>query len=256
MLLQDRIAIVTGGAAPRGIGRAVATLFAEHGARVAILDLRQDEAEAAAGALPDTGGGPGSDHAGYACDVSRPEDCADAVAAVLADFGRVDVLVNNAGIAQPLRMLEITPEAYEQVMGINLRGTLSMCQAVAPQMRARRQGAIVNIASIAGQRGGGIFGGPHYAASKAGVIGLTKAIARELAPDNVRVNAVAPGFVETDIFAGKLTPEIRERAVAMIPMGRAGTPREIAGCCLFLASDLASFVTGATLDANGGSNMR
>ena len=168
----------------------------------------------------------------------------------------MDVLVNNAGIAQPLRTLEITPEAYDRVLNVNLRGTLSMCQAVVPHMRARRQGAIVNIASIAGQRGGGIFGGPHYAASKAGVIGLTKAIARELAPDNVRVNAVAPGFVETDIFAGKLTPEIRNAAVAMIPMGRAGTPREIAGCCLFLASDLASFVTGATIDANGGSNMR
>jgi NAD(P)-dependent dehydrogenase (short-subunit alcohol dehydrogenase family) len=250
MLLQDRVAIVTGGAAPRGIGRATAALFAEHGARVAVLDLKPDAAEEAARALP------GSGHRGYACDVSRPEDCAKAVAAVLADFGRADVLVNNASIAQPLRTLEITPEAYEQVLNVNLRGTFSMCQAVMSPMRARRQGAIVNIASIAGQRGGGIFGGPHYAASKAGVIGLTKAIARELAPDNVRVNAVAPGFVETDIFAGKLTPEIRSAAVAMIPMGRAGTPREIAGCCLFLASDLASFVTGATIDANGGSNMR
>ena len=128
-----------------------------------------------------------------------------------------------------------------------------MSQAVIPGMRARKSGSIVNISSVSAQRGGGIFGGPHYSAAKAGVLGLTKAMARELAPDNVRVNAICPGFIATDITAGKLTPEMHEQILAGIPMGRAGEAADVAGCALFLASDLSAYCTGTEVDVNGGS---
>jgi NAD(P)-dependent dehydrogenase (short-subunit alcohol dehydrogenase family) len=128
-----------------------------------------------------------------------------------------------------------------------------MSQAVIPAMRARKSGAIVNISSVSAQRGGGIFGGPHYSAAKAGILGLTKAMARELAPDGVRANAVCPGFIATDITGGKLTDEMMTQILDGIPMGRAGTAQDVAGCCVFLASDLSSYVTGSEVDVNGGS---
>jgi NAD(P)-dependent dehydrogenase (short-subunit alcohol dehydrogenase family) len=246
-LLDGRTAIITGAASPRGLGRATAQLFAEHGARIAVLDLDAGAAEAAAAALPGTG------HIGLACDVTDKWACADAVAAVLDAFGQVDVLVNNAGITQPLKLMQIEPENYEAVTDVNLRGTLYMSQAVIPHMRAQKAGSIVNISSVSAQRGGGIFGGPHYSAAKAGVLGLTKAMARELAPDGIRANAVCPGFIATDITAGKLTPEMMETILDGIPMGRAGEASDVAGCCLFLASSLSAYVTGSEVDVNGGS---
>jgi NAD(P)-dependent dehydrogenase (short-subunit alcohol dehydrogenase family) len=249
MLLTDKICIVTGAAAKRGIGRATANLFAEHGATVVILDLDEEASRLAAAAVT------GQGHKGYACDVTDRERCIAAVAAVLSDFGRVDVLVNNAGISQALKVMEIDPESYDKVLDINLRGTLHMSQAVIPHMRRRKAGSIVNMASVAGQRGGGIFGGAHYAASKGGVLGLTKAMARELAPDNVRVNAVCPSLIDTDIFGGQLTDDRRREITASIPMGRPGEAREVAGCCLFLASELSSYVTGSEVDVNGGSHI-
>jgi NAD(P)-dependent dehydrogenase (short-subunit alcohol dehydrogenase family) len=246
-LLDGRAAIITGAASPRGLGKAAARLFAEHGARVAILDLDGAAAEAAAADLP--GGG----HLGRACDVTDRAACIEAVAAAREAFGAVDILVNNAGITQPLKIMEIAPENYDAVLDVNLRGTLYMSQAVIPHFRERRSGAIVNLSSVSAQRGGGIFGGPHYSAAKAGILGLTKAMARELAPDGVRVNAICPGFIATDITAGKLTPEMETQIRAGIPMGRPGTAAEVAGCCLFLASDLSAYVTGSELDVNGGS---
>jgi NAD(P)-dependent dehydrogenase (short-subunit alcohol dehydrogenase family) len=249
MLLKDKICIVTGAASKRGIGRATANLFAEHGATVVILDLDEEASRLAAAAVT------GQGHKGYACDVTDRERCIAAVAAVLSDFGRVDVLVNNAGISQALKIMEIDPESYDKVLDINVRGTLHMSQAVIPHMRRRKAGSIVNMASVAGQRGGGIFGGAHYAASKGGVLGLTKAMARELAPDNVRVNAVCPSLIDTDIFGGQLTDDRRREITASIPMGRPGEAREVAGCCLFLASELSSYVTGSEVDVNGGSHI-
>ena len=194
-LLDDTCAVITGAASARGLGKATARLFAEHGATIAILDLDLAAAEAAAADL-------GPDHVGLACDVTDLDACKSAVAALNARWGRIDVLVNNAGITQPLKIMDIAPKNYDAVLDVNLRGTLYMSQAVIPGMRARRSGSIVNISSVSAQRGGGIFGGPHYSAAKAGVLGLTKAMARELAPDGVRVNAVCPGFIATDITAG------------------------------------------------------
>ncbi len=244
-LLDGKFAIVTGAASARGIGLATARLFAEHGATLALLDLDRGAVEAAAAGL-------GSGHLGLVCDVRDAEACRRTMGGLEARWGRIDVLVNNAGITQPLRLCEIRRADYDAVLDVNLRGTLHMSQAVVPGMRRRRAGAIVNISSVSAQRGGGVFGGPHYAAAKAGILGLTKAMARELAPDGIRVNAVCPGFIDTDITAGKLTPEMLGRILEGIPLGRAGRAREVAGCCLFLASELAAYVTGAELDANGG----
>ncbi|TCS66518.1 NAD(P)-dependent dehydrogenase (short-subunit alcohol dehydrogenase family) [Primorskyibacter sedentarius] len=246
-LLDGKTAIITGAASPRGLGKATARLFAEHDARVAIVDLDADQAGSAADDLP------GSGHIGLAGDVTDRDAC-DAVAkAVLEAFGRIDILVNNAGITQPLKLMEITPENYDAVTDVSLRGTLYMSQAVIPQMRAQKSGSIVNLSSVSAQRGGGIFGGPHYSAAKAGVLGLTKAMARELAPDGIRSNAICPGFIATDITAGKLTPEMKAQVLAGIPMGRAGEASDVAGCALFLASDLSAYVTGSEVDVNGGS---
>jgi NAD(P)-dependent dehydrogenase (short-subunit alcohol dehydrogenase family) len=245
-LLQDKYVIVTGAASPRGLGKATAKLFAEHGATVAILDLDAGAAEAAAADL-------GEAHVGLGCDVTDKAGCEAAVARLLERWESIDVLVNNAGITQPLKIMDIEPRNYDAVLDVNLRGTLYMSQAVIPAMRQQKAGSIVNLSSVSAQRGGGIFGGPHYSAAKAGVLGLTKAMARELAPDNVRVNAICPGFIATDITAGKLTPEMNQSILAGIPMGRAGDAVDVAGCALFLASDLAAYCTGTEIDVNGGS---
>lgn len=245
-LLENRFAVVTGAASPRGLGLATARLFAEHGATVAILDLDAGAAEAAAADL-------GAGHLGLACDVTDKDACIAAAEALLDRWGRIDVLFNNAGITQPLRIMDIGPAHYDAVTDVNLRGTLYMSQAVIPAMRAEGSGTIINMSSVSAQRGGGIFGGPHYSAAKAGILGLTKAMARELAPDGVRVNALCPGFIATDITAGKLTDEMRAQVLAGIPMGRAGEASDVAGCALFLASDLSAYCTGSELDVNGGS---
>lgn len=245
-LLKGRFAAITGAAGPRGLGRAMAQIFAEHGATVAILDLDAAQAQAVAAEL-------GPDHVGLACDVTDKAACDAAMADLIARWGRIDILVNNAGITQPLKLMEIGPAHYDAVLDVNLRGTLYASQAAIPQMRAQGAGSIVNISSVSAQRGGGIFGGPHYSAAKAGILGLTKAMARELAPDGIRVNAICPGFIGTDITAGKLTPAMKEQILAGIPMGRVGEARDVAGCALFLASDLAAYVTGSEVDVNGGS---
>ena len=244
-LLENKFAIITGAASPRGLGRATAELFAEHGATVAILDLDQDQARAVAAGL-------NGDHIGLACDVTDKQSCERAAAALRDRWGRIDILVNNAGITQPLKVMEIAPQNYDAVTDVSLRGTLYMSQSVIPTMRAQKSGSIVNLSSVSAQRGGGIFGGPHYSAAKAGVLGLTKAMARELAPDNVRSNAICPGFIATDITAGKLTEDMRAQVLAGIPMGRAGEASDVAGCALFLASDLSAYCTGTEVDVNGG----
>jgi NAD(P)-dependent dehydrogenase (short-subunit alcohol dehydrogenase family) len=248
MLLHGRTAIITGAASPRGIGKASAELFAQHGARVAIVDLAAAGPEAAAADI-------GPEHRGYACDVRDKAGCEATAQRVIADLGRVDILVNNAAVSRPNRIMEVTPADYDEVMEVNLRGTLYMSQALIPYFRERRAGAIVCLASVAAQRGGGLFGGPHYAASKGGVLALAKAMARELAPDGIRVNAVAPSMIDTDIYQGLLSDERREQVRSSIPMGRLGAASDVAGVCLFLASDLASYVTGAVIDVNGGSHI-
>ncbi|MFC3570817.1 SDR family NAD(P)-dependent oxidoreductase [Paracoccus sp. TOH] len=245
-LLQGQFAVITGAASKRGLGKATARLFADHGATVAILDLDEAAAKQAAADL-------GPQHLGMACNVTDLQGVQQVIDRLIEEWGRIDILVNNAGITQPLKIMDIAPQNYDAVLDVNLRGTLYCSQAVIPHMRARKQGRIVNLSSVSAQRGGGIFGGPHYSAAKAGVLGLTKAMARELAPDNVRVNAICPGFIATDITGGLLTPEMLDSIKAGIPMGRPGTAEDVAGCALFLASDLSAYVTGSEVDVNGGS---
>ncbi|WP_116134685.1 SDR family NAD(P)-dependent oxidoreductase [Tropicimonas sp. IMCC34043] len=245
-LLDGKYAVITGAASKRGLGKATAAMFADHGATVAILDLDEAQAKAAAADL-------GVQHVGLACDVTDKASVQAAMDALVEKWGRVDILVNNAGITQPLKSMEIMPENYDAVMDVSLRGTLYCTQALIPQFRSQKSGSVINLSSVSAQRGGGIFGGPHYSAAKAGVLGLTKAMARELAPDNIRVNAICPGFIATDITGGKLTPEMMEMILDGIPMGRAGEASDVAGCALFLASELSAYCTGTEVDVNGGS---
>jgi NAD(P)-dependent dehydrogenase (short-subunit alcohol dehydrogenase family) len=178
--------------------------------------------------------------------------CRDAIAQVVDALGPPDVLAHIAGIVRPTRIGAVTPEEVELVFDVNLKGSVNICQAVLPEMRSRRAGSIALMSSVAAQRGGGVFGGAHYSASKAGVLGLARAMARELAPEGVRVNAVAPGPVDTEILGGPMTDAQRAAFAAAVPMGRIGTTTDVAGCFLFLASALSAYVTGAVIDVNGG----
>lgn len=246
MLLTGKTAVISGAASQRGIGRATALLFAQHGARVAILDLDLDAASEAAASLPGVG------HIGLACDVTDRDACRAAAAETLRAFGAADTLVNNAGITQPIKFLDIAPADYDAVLDVSVRGTLYLSQAFIPSMQQRRAGSIVCMSSVSAQRGGGIFGGPHYSAAKAGVLGLAKAMAREFGPDGIRVNSVTPGLIQTDITAGKLTDAMRAEILKGIPLNRLGEASDVAGVCLFLASELSAYLTGATIDVNGG----
>jgi NAD(P)-dependent dehydrogenase (short-subunit alcohol dehydrogenase family) len=245
MLLKDKVCVITGAASVRGIGKAAARVFAAQGGRVVILDLDAGQAEAAAREI-----GPG--HLGLACNVTDRTACQVAADEVVAQVGRIDVLVNNAGITQPLKLMDIEAANYEAVTDVNLRGTLYMSQAVIPAMRTQRAGSIICMSSVSAQRGGGIFGGPHYSAAKAGVLGLAKAMARELGADGIRVNAVTPGLIQTDITGGKLTDALRAEIIKGIPLGRLGVADDVANACLFLASDLSAYLTGTVIDVNGG----
>ena len=248
MLLQNEIAIITGGASERGIGRGIAELFVENGARIAILDIDVEKAKSLADSF-------GQEHRGYLCNVTNREEVEDAISSVVQEMGPPSILVNNAGITQPKRIAEISEDDYNAVLDVNLRGTFLCSKAVIPHMRNSRKGSIISISSVSAKRGGGIFGGPHYSAAKAGIIGLTRAMARELAPEGIRVNAVAPGLIDTDITKGKLTPELKAEIIEDIPMKRIGQPLDVARACLFFASELSSYVTGEIMDVNGGMHI-
>ena len=245
MLLKDKVAVITGGAGLNGLGYATARLMAAQGARVVILDLARAEPATAAARL-------GEGHLGLVADVTDKAACEAAAATVLKAFGRIDILVNNAGITQPVKTLEITGADYDRILDVSLRGTLYMSQAALPAMRQQKSGSIVCISSVSAQRGGGIFGGPHYSAAKAGVLGLARAMAREFGPDNIRVNCITPGLIETDITAGKLSDAKKAEINSTIPLARLGRATDVAGACVFLASDLSAYCTGITLDVNGG----
>jgi NAD(P)-dependent dehydrogenase (short-subunit alcohol dehydrogenase family) len=245
MLLENRVAVISGAATKNGIGLATAKLFAEQGAAVAVLDLERQNPTEVANAL-------GKAHRGYACDVTKREECESVAQQIIQDFGQVDVLINNAGITQPIRIMDVKPANYDAVLDVSLRGMLYLSQAFIPHMISRGKGSIASTSSVSALTGGGFFGGPHYSAAKAGMLGLTKDMARELAPKGIRVNAVAPGMVDTDIRGDLMTQETFDKILSTIPMGRIASPREVGNVFLFLASDLASFVTGATIDVNGG----
>ncbi len=245
LLLDGKVAMISGAASARGIGLATAPLFPKHGARVVILDPDGDAAPAPAAAI-------GSDHRGYACNVADKAACERAAAQAVAEFGQIDILINNAGITQPAKTLDIDPASWERILDVNLRGVLYLSQAVLPQMLKQKAGSIACMSSVSAQRGGGILGGPHYSAAKAGVLGLAKAMARELGPDGIRVNCVTPGLINTDISKGKISDEQKAEIARTIPLNRLGAADDVAGAYLFLASDLSAYITGAVIDVNGG----
>lgn len=254
-LLEGRVAIISGAGRERGIGKATAKLFAAHGASVALLDLDEAEVQAAAAEVS----APGANAIGIVCDVSQPESCKAAIERVLGwptGKGRIDILVNNAGLTQRKRVADISVEDYSRITDVVLAGTLRLSQAVMPAMKSQRAGNIICISSMSAQQGGGVFGGAHYCAAKAGVLGLVRAMAKELGPDGIRANAITPGLILTDFSRSGSTDESKHAVAKDWPLGRAGDPAEIAGACLFLASDLSSYVTGVTLDVNGGAYMR
>jgi len=249
LTLEGKAALVTGGS--RGIGRAVCGMFGFLGARVAVNYVRDEAAARETVAEVARAGG---EAFALRADVSRPEEAGRLVAETLDRFGTLDVAVVNQGIWKPAAIEEMTPEQWEETIRINLGGAYAVCHHAARAMIPRRSGAIVTIASTAGQRGEP--GYSHYAASKGALLAFTKSLAAELAPHGIRVNAVSPGWVLTDmtrqVFAD---PAQRAEALRPIPLGRPGTPEEIAGPVAFLASDLASFIYGEVLCVNGGAVM-
>lgn len=242
--LRGRTAIVTG--AGRGIGYAIATAFVEHGAQVALLD-RDPSVVPAAEQL-------GDQAQGVVADVAIAAEIDTAVNHVLHQWGRIDILVNNAAVLSSAPFLDLTPAEWERTLAVNLTAIYHTCRAVLPAMIATGYGRLITIASVAGKRGGGILGSAAYSAAKAGAIGLTKALARELAPHGITANTICPGPVETTLLS-VMTPELRERAQRLIPLGRFALPAEVAAAALFLASTEASFITGETIDVDGGLTM-
>ncbi len=251
--LDGRTALITGAASERGIGREIASAYAAAGASVGLADIDEDGVEAAAEALRDSG----AMAAPLRMDVTDPESVSVAVARLERELGPVDILVNSAGISSPTPIWEVDLEEFDRIMAVNVRGGFVCMKAVMGGMMDRRRGRIVWLSSVAGKQGGGIFGTSHYAASKAAVIGLCQAAARELGPYGITSNAIAPGFVTTGIVARSSSQEMEDRvhaaAVESAPLGRPATAKDIACAALYLASDAAAYVTGEILDVNGGS---
>jgi 3-oxoacyl-[acyl-carrier protein] reductase len=252
MTSLDGVALVTGGGA--GLGRACALTLGQRGARVAVHYMKsRDGAEAVVSTLKEAG----VEAQSFQADLTDSGDVAKLVAAVTTKFGAIDILVNNAGdLIERKPLLEMSDELFHAVMNVNLTSTFFMCRAVAAGMVARKLGAIVNMSSLAAWNGGGPGAGA-YSAAKGAILSLTKALAKELAPHGIRVNCVAPGLIGETAFHGRFTPPAAfENAAKGVLLGRAGTPEEVATVVAFLASADSSFLTGETIEINGGMNMR
>lgn len=247
MAMAERVAIVTG--AGRGLGAAVSRELSKAGVRVAVCDIDLPLATEVATELRTNG----CDAAAFDADVSQPPEIERLVHATLERFGRVDILVNNAAICPRTSIDAMTEEGFDQIIGVNLKSVFFLSRAAGNAMRQHSWGRIVNVSSIGG-RTGGIFNATVYSASKAGVMAMTKAFARHFAPYNILVNCVAPGGMETRLMEN-LTPESLQSTLSSIPLGRLADPAEVARVVAFLTSDGASFMTGATVDANGGALM-
>lgn len=246
MILKDRVALVTGGA--RGIGKAISEHLHEAGAQIAVCDVNLDGSQALATELSRKG----ALSRGYLCDVSSAQSADACMEQIVKDFGRLDVLVNNAGITRDGLVLRMTDDQWQKVIQVNLTGTFNMTRAAAKVMLKARRGAIVNMASVVGVMGNA--GQANYSASKAGVIGLTMTTAREFASRGVRVNAVAPGFIATDMTA-VLTDEQKAKLIQNVPLGRLGSPEDVAKAVRFLVSDEAAYITGQVVNICGGMVM-
>ena len=245
-----RTALVTGAGSPRGIGRATARRLAAAGWDVAVLDIDGDAAEETARIVAAEYG---ISALGLPADVTDADDVDQSITEIETRLPPVEALVNNAGISSPSTYLDISRAEWDRIFAVNVTGTHLVTRRIVPGMRERGGGRIVCISSVSAQRGGGVFGGVHYSASKAAVQGFARALARELAPDNIRVNAVTPALIDTDLTAGRISSERLAAVVATVPLGRVGRASEVAAVVNFLLSDEASYITGATYDINGGS---
>ena len=246
MDLKGKIAFITGGA--RGIGFEIASVYAQNGANIVIGDINEEILEEAEKKLKEYG----VDAAGYKLDVSQYESCEEVVKKAIDKFGRIDILVNNAGITRDNLIMRMKVEDFDRVISINLRGTFNCTKAVIRQMMKQKSGRIINIASVIGLMGNA--GQANYAASKAGVIGLTKSTAKEVASRNINVNAIAPGYIQTEMTE-VLPEEVKEKMLETIPLNRPGTPRDVANVALFLASEYSSYITGQVIVVDGGMVM-
>lgn len=246
-LLEGKVAIVTGAA--RGIGKAVALKLASEGANIAFTDLKIDENGLATQAELETLGVKAK---GYASNAANFEETHNVVAEIVKDFGRIDILVNNAGITKDGLMMRMSESQWDAVLNVNLKSAFNFIHACSPIMMKQRSGNIINMASVVGVHGNA--GQCNYASSKAGMIALAKSIAQELGSRGIRANAIAPGFIITDMTAA-LPENVREEWCKKIPLRRGGTPEDVANIALFLASDLSAYVSGQVIQVDGGMNM-
>ncbi len=246
-LLENKTAIITG--AGRGIGKAIARKFAVNGANVIITDiLISEETHKYVEELHSNNVKAKT----YQCDVSVYADCQNLLAEIVKDFNIIDILVNNAGITRDNFLIRMQENEWDAVLNINLKSVFNMLKAVQPFMLKQRSGNIINISSVVGLAGNA--GQTNYASSKAGMIGFTKSIAQELGSRNIRCNAIAPGFIETEMTA-KLSEDVRKKWIDEIPLRRSGTPDDVANACVFLASDLSAYITGQVITVCGGMQM-
>jgi 3-oxoacyl-[acyl-carrier protein] reductase len=243
-LLQGKTVLITG--ANRGIGKSIAIKFAEHGANVAFSDIQyNDDSKQLEQELAEFG----VKAKGYASDASSFTDSDQLITRIMEDFTTIDVLVNNAGITRDNLLLRMTEQDWDKVINVNLKSVFNLTKAIQKVMIKQRFGSIINMSSVVGIEGNS--GQSNYAASKAGIIGFTKSIAQELGSRNIRCNAIAPGYIETEMTA-RLPQEFRDKWIQDIPMKRAGTPDDVANLALFLASDLSTYVTGQAIPVCGG----
>ncbi|MCF7953747.1 MAG: SDR family oxidoreductase [Spirochaetales bacterium] len=250
MKFDGKVAIITGAGSENGIGRETALVLAELGADIVIGDMNVKGAQQVAAAIEAMG----RKALAVEVNVTKEDSVMNMVSLAEKTFGQIDILVNNAGITQPVTTKDMTVDDFLRVIQVNLLGTFLCSKAVMGIMAKNKYGRIVNLSSVSGKRGGGVYGGSHYSAAKAGILGFAKALAREVVEDGITVNSVSPGLVATDIRAG-LSDE-KERSIwDSIPMKRPGTTREIAHTIAFLASEEASYITGEDIDVNGGSHM-
>jgi 3-oxoacyl-[acyl-carrier protein] reductase len=252
MNFENRVALITGAGSLEGIGMSIARQLSKRGATVVLADINKDGVEAGANEIEGKGG------KAYAVrlDVTDQKQVQSVVEEMVEKVGKIDIVVNNAGVSRPSRVQEITENEWDLVLNVNMKGPFFLTQAVLPYMKENRYGRIVNLSSVSGKRGGGVFGGSHYSAAKAGLTGFTKAVAREVASYGITCNTVAPGLIGgTDITGGLMTEEKEQAIKRDIPVGRLGQVEDVSYAITFLASEGAGYITGEELDINGGSHI-
>ena len=247
---NGQVVIVTGAGSPKGIGRTIAQTFARQGATVVLTDINQEGVAANAKEI-EAMGGKAYGVAGNICDKASVDAL---IGDVMAKYGRIDVLVNNAGISQKVTVADMTMADIQRIFNVNMFGLFQITQAVCEVMKKQNYGRIVHLSSVSGKRGGGVFGGAHYSASKAAVLGFSKNLAREVSQYGITTNCVCPGLINTEIWKS-MPKEQADAVIAGIPMGRPGETQEVADTIVFLASKEASYITGEEIDINGGSHM-